>query len=195
MPVANPDSVLDSVKQALGLTPDVTQFDLDVTMHINSVIGSLLQMGVSNNSALYVPDNTTPWAAITTRQDVINLVKTYMYLKVRMIFDPPDGRYALPAVEKIIEELEWRIVSTVESTPVIPVPTWWDLTGLLDFPSGAQTGDFGFDTSTWNIYVNVVQVVKGYWWDLTGLSDFPAEAAVGDLGYDTTTGQVWRKTA
>jgi len=198
MPAANPNSVLDSVKQVLGLTPDMTQFDLDIVMHINFVIGSLQQLGANNDGAFHILDNSTLWSAITSRQDLINLVRTYMLMRVRLVFDPPATSFAIMAIEKQIEELGWRINIMAESTyspaPVIPAGVWWVLDGLSDFPVGAVIGDLGIDFTTGSVYGMLVIPVGGGMWNLTGLDDFPSEAIIGDLGYSTITGDVWRKT-
>ena len=200
MPVANPDSVLDSVKQVLGLTPDMTSFDLDIAMHVNAVIGSLQQFGVNSDAGLFISDNTVKWTSITTRQDVLNFVKTYVYMRVRFIFDPPASGFAISAIEKQVQELEWRIVAAIESglnadDAIIFLGTWYNLTGLLDFPAGSVSGDAGVDFGDYNIYVNDVISGSPYWWDLTGLSDFPLEAKIGDFGFDRDTGDVYEKVA
>lgn len=191
MTAPNPDSILDSVKQALGLTPDMTSFDVEVVMHINSVIGTLQQIGVSNNGALYVADNTTHWVSITTRQDLINLTKTYMYTKVKLIFDPPANPRVIEATEKQVTEFEWRLQIMAETPYVVTPPVilstkWWILNGFSDFPAGAITGDLGIDFTTGGVYaMNVVPADAGMY-NLTGLIDFPLDAVTGDLGFDSS---------
>jgi hypothetical protein len=73
--------------------------------------------------------------------------------------------------------------------------TWWDLTGLSDFPDGAVTGDAGIDFDTDDLYVDDTLIDTAFLWDLTGGIDFPEEATVGDWGIDTATGEIWKLTA
>lgn len=75
-----------------------------------------------------------------------------------------------------------------------PGTTWWDLTGLSDFPTQALPGDMGVDFSSDNLYADVISNDNAYWWDLTGGADFPNDALVGDWGLDTVTGDVYKKT-
>lgn len=192
MPSPNPDSILDSVKKALGLDSTDTTFDLDVTIFINSALGSLQQLGVGPSSGFVITDNTTLWTDYVYRSDYLGMVKSYMFMKVKLAFDPPDSRFALPAYEKMIEELGWRIVVTAETTIV---SNWWLLDGLSDFPTEAAAGDFGFDSVTGNIYVNGTPSAPGEWWNIDNGIDFPVNALVGDFGYDPTRHLVWRKTA
>lgn len=72
--------------------------------------------------------------------------------------------------------------------------SWWDLTGLTDFPTEAAVGDMGVDFSDDELYADVQTDSSAFWWDLTGGLDFPAEAEVGDWGYDTSTGEVFKFT-
>lgn len=194
---ANPDSILDSIKKALGIEPEIEAFDLEIVMFTNSVFGSLQQLGVGPDSGFLISDNTTLWAAYTARTDYLGMIKTYMCMKVRLLFDPPATSYAISAIESQTQQLEWRINVMAESTPApdVPASTWWDLTGLSDFPDGSVTGDYGIDTSNGDVYVCNSVVAQGYFWDITGLSDFPTDAFVGELGIDMATGDVWRKTA
>lgn len=194
MTAPNPESILDTVKKVLGLLPDVTAFDLDIVMHINGVIGSLWQFGVTSDASLAISDNTTLWSAITARQDILNLIRPYMFMRVKFIFDPPASGFAISAMTQQIQQFEWRLVSAVETTYAGPTVNgnWWVLDGLSDFPPGALIGDFGIDFPTGDVYSNGTDPGTGFWWDLTGLSDFPSDAAAGDFGYDTTTGSVWR---
>lgn len=191
---ANPESVLDSVKQTLGFQPEYQAFDLDILLHINSAIGDLFQIGGLSGPILHITDSTTLWAAITTRLEMLGMIKALIYMRVRLAFDPPASGFAISAIERQIEMLEFRINVAAEGPPAT-IPVWWDLTGLADFYANAAVGDFGFDSASENIYVNGTQLADGYWWDLTGLADFPAEALTGEFGYDTFTGDVWRKTA
>ena len=75
-----------------------------------------------------------------------------------------------------------------------PDTTWWDLTGLSDFPSGAVLGDMGIDFTTDDMYANLVVNDSAFWWDMTGLTDFPDGSVDGDWGLDTITGEVWENS-
>lgn len=193
---SNPDSILDSVKKVLGLDYDYTEFDLDVVIHINAAFGELLQLGVGPVDGFFISDNTSLWTAYTSRTDLLGMVKSWMYMKVRLAFDPPATSFTIEAFQKQIDEMTWRI-NVLAETPVVAVSSggWWDLTGLSDFPLGAVTGDAGYDRTTWSIYVKDQQTNAPALWDLTGLSDFPDEAVIGELGFDSDTGNVWRKSA
>lgn len=106
---ANPASILDSVKKVLGFDPDYTFFDLDITMHINSVFGSLWQLGVGGDTGFFISDRTTLWSQYVSQLSYLGLIQQYVYLSVRMVFDPPDGRFAIEAFKNQIEQLAWRI--------------------------------------------------------------------------------------
>lgn len=200
MTAPNPaDSILDSIKQALGVGVDNEAFDIDITMFINAVFGSLLQIGVGPSTGFFITDNSTVWSDYTTRTDMLGLIQTFMTLKVKFVFDPSSSRYAIAAVESIMAEYEWRIRLAAELpepvAQIIVVASWWDLTGLSEFPTGAIVGDLGIDWSDGDLWVDgssTTATNNSFFWDLTELSDFPAGAVVGDLGIDMSTGDVWR---
>lgn len=106
------DSILDSVKKVLGLPPEYTPFDTDIIIHINTVFGILRQLGVRSTS-YSISDNTAKWSDYLTEYPDLDMVKSYMYAKVRMMFDPPSGAHG-EALKSTIEELEWRMNFEVE---------------------------------------------------------------------------------
>lgn len=111
-PSPNPDSILDSVKKALGLDPGYTAFDLDIVMHVNTVFAALQQMGVGPATGFIIADNTALWSEYVTdnaNRVLLSGIQTYAYLKVRLIFDPPATSFSLDAIQKLIAELEWRL--------------------------------------------------------------------------------------
>lgn len=123
---ANPLSILDSVKKALGFDPDYTFFDLDVLMHINSAFGSLTQLGVGGDTGFWVSDNTTLWTQYVENLIYLGMIQQYIYMRVRMAFDTPATSFVINAFEKQIEELAWRINIAAEeinppSDPFAPV--------------------------------------------------------------------------
>lgn len=104
------DSILTSVKKALGLDPDYTPFDVDVVIHINSALSTLNQLGVGPPEGYSITDSSALWSDfLGVYESRLEFVKTYVYLKVRLIFDPPTAGFVLTSIEKQILELEWRI--------------------------------------------------------------------------------------
>lgn len=103
------DSILTSVKQQLGITEDYTAFDTELIIHINTVLRILNQLGVGL-VGFNITDKTQTWADfLGSRADELSDVKTYTYLKVRSIWDPPSVGSHMTAIENMIKELEWRI--------------------------------------------------------------------------------------
>lgn len=121
------DSILKSVKKAIGLDATDTSFDLDVIMHINSVFTTLNQLGVGPEDEYMIDGNVETWTEFIGDQKNINSVRSYMYLKVRMLFDPPATSFALEAMDKQIKEYEWRLNVAVEKPiPVVEVDEYGD---------------------------------------------------------------------
>ena len=112
------DSILTSIKKLLGIAEDYTQFDTDIIIHINSVLMILTQLGVGPENGFAIEDETTSWSDFipdsTTAK--IEAVKSYVYLKVRLLFDPPQSSAVIESINRLISELEWRINVTAEST-------------------------------------------------------------------------------
>lgn len=109
------ESILTSIKKLLGITEDYTQFDTDIIMHINSVFSTLTQLGVGPDIGFMINDKSVVWSDYFTTSDPrLNFVKTYIYLKVRLVFDPPQSSAAIDAINRQISELEWRINVAVD---------------------------------------------------------------------------------
>lgn len=102
-------SILDSVKKVIGLASDYDEFDADIIMHINSVFSTLNHLGVGPENGFSIEDATTTWDAFIGTDSRMNFVKTYVYLKVRLLFDPPATGYLVDSMEKQAQELEWRM--------------------------------------------------------------------------------------
>jgi len=103
------DSILTSVKKMLGIEEEYTHFDSDVTMHINSVMLSLNQLGVGPSTGFMITDSTETWSdLLLDRLDLI-AAKTFIFLKVKLVFDPPSSGFVVDAMERQIKELEWRL--------------------------------------------------------------------------------------
>ena len=110
------DSILTSIKKLLGIAEEYTQFDSDIIIHINSVFTTLRQLGVGPSKGFYIEDETAEWTDFVSDLSDIQAVKTYVYLKVRLLFDPASiGSATLAAYERQIQELEWRLNIVAES--------------------------------------------------------------------------------
>jgi hypothetical protein len=101
-------SILTSVKKILGIAESDTSFDVDVILHTNSVFSILTQVGIGPDDGFMIEDATPTWDAFVT-DNKLNSVKTYVYLRVRLLFDPPNTSFVIESMEKQIEELEWRL--------------------------------------------------------------------------------------
>ena len=103
------DSILKSTKKILGIAPEVDVFDLDILTHINSTFFTLNQLGIGPIEGFMIEDDTALWSEYLLDDTNLNAVRTYMFLKVRLVFDPPVSSYAITALEKQIVEHEWRL--------------------------------------------------------------------------------------
>ena len=114
------DSILTSVKKLLGITEDYTYFDADIITDINSVFMILHQMGVGSKEVFSIEDKTAKWSDFLGEAGDIAAVKTYVALKVRLMFDPPASAQHSNAINENIKELEWRLYSAESSENFIP---------------------------------------------------------------------------
>lgn len=103
------DSILDSIKKILGMPPAYDAFDTDLVIHINSVFGILAQLGVGPEGGFSISDNTTLWKAYLGDSKDLEMVKSYIALKVRLVFDPPTIGAVMDAMKEQIREYEWRL--------------------------------------------------------------------------------------
>ena len=101
--------ILETVKAALGILPSYTYFDQQLLMHINSVFTILQQLGVGPANGFVATDQST-WNEFFTDSNLQQeLVKSYVYLKVRLLFDPPSSSFVLDSMQKQANEYEWRL--------------------------------------------------------------------------------------
>jgi len=114
----NADSILNSIKKFLSISPDDPSFDQDVTLHINSVFSTLQQLGVGPSTGFFIEDAAKTWTDYLGTNPELNAVKSYMYLRVRLLFDPPTTSFALDSYKNQVLELEWRINVAVENTGI-----------------------------------------------------------------------------
>jgi len=116
--MTNEESILNSVKKSLGIAADYTIFDPDIIMHINSTFAVLHQLGVGPDIQFMIEDTTDTWNDFLSDRNELVMVKTYMFLKVKLLFDPPSSSFVVDAYKEQIAEYEWRMNVEVE-TPAI----------------------------------------------------------------------------
>lgn len=116
--MSNPESILDTVKKALGLDSTDTSFDIDITLFVNSAFGSLRQLGIGSDTGFIISDNTTLWAQYVSNLALLGLIKSYVFMKVKLAFDPPATSFGIDAVKNQIQELAWYInIGAEQFTP------------------------------------------------------------------------------
>lgn len=103
------ESILLTIKKLLGLGEDYNVFDMDIIIHINMVFNILNQMGVGPKDGFIIKDENDLWSSYIRDSRKLEMVKTYIYLKVRQIFDPGTSSALNNAIEAQISELEWRL--------------------------------------------------------------------------------------
>lgn len=114
------DSILTSIKKLLGIAEEYSEFDTDIIININSVFSILTQLGVGPEEGFAITDETATWDDYLGDQTLLEMVKSYMYLKVKKFFDPPQSGIVTNANDALIQELEWRINVTVDPQKEVP---------------------------------------------------------------------------
>ena len=107
-------SILTSIKKLLGVAEDYTEFDEDIITHINSVFLNLTQLGVGPEEGFMIKDDTAVWEDFINDSIQLQAVKTYVYLKVKLLFDPPLSSSVTESINRMIAELEWRLNAAVD---------------------------------------------------------------------------------
>ena len=111
------NSILDSIKESLGIVPEYTHFDATLIIHINSVFMILNQIGVGPEKGFTIHDATAIWEDFLPEDNTnYEAVKTYIGAKVKLMFDPPTGSVHMECLKQLISELEWRLNLEHEST-------------------------------------------------------------------------------
>ena len=109
------ESILTSIKKLLGIEEEYSHFDPDIIMHINTVFMILSQMGVGPSGGFSIEDETSVWTDYVVDVTKIESVKSYIYLKVKLLFDPPLSSAVTESINRMISELEWRLNVAAES--------------------------------------------------------------------------------
>lgn len=108
------ESILNSIKKLLGPDSSYEVFDPDIILHINSVFATLNQLGLGPAEGFEITGPDETWADFIGDVKYLNSVKTYIYIKVRLLFDPPSSSFVLTNLQKTAEELEWRLNVAVD---------------------------------------------------------------------------------
>lgn len=108
------ESILTSIKKMLGITEEYEHFDADLIMHINSVFMILTQLGVGSADGFFIKGKEEAWTDFLPEGTQLELVKSYMYLKVKLLFDPPLGSAVIDVINRQISEFEWRLNVAVD---------------------------------------------------------------------------------
>lgn len=109
------ESILTSIKKLLGIEEEYTHFDNDIIMHINSVFSVLTQLGVGPSDGFVITDESSTWEDFVEEKQTIEMVKSYTYLKVKLLFDPPSSSSVMESTNRLISEFEWRLNAAVET--------------------------------------------------------------------------------
>lgn len=108
------ESILNSIKKLLGVSEEYTHFDADIIIHINSAFSVLTQLGAGPSEGFSISDSSKVWSDFISDMAKIEMVKSYVFLKVKLIFDPPSSSAAIDAIKTQISEYEWRIQVAVD---------------------------------------------------------------------------------
>lgn len=104
-----PDSILNSIKKLLGLDPSYTVYDVDILMHINSVFSDLHQLGVGPADAFSIEDDSATWDSFLGDDNRLSSVRSYVFLRVKLLFDTPGTSFHIEAMQEQINKFEWRL--------------------------------------------------------------------------------------
>lgn len=156
---AIPNSILDDTKKLLGVHADDPSFDTDITLHINSVLSLLHQLGASPLESVSISDSTATWQMLLDNINGVNFMKSYVYLKVKSWFDPPVNANTMTALTEQIKELEWRLsITEIKFNPYaysgLDLGNVYIIDDLGDFPPEAPVGALGFDPDSGKLWVN-----------------------------------------
>lgn len=111
------DSILVSIKKLLGIDKEYNHFDADIIMHINSVFMVLTQLGVGPSGGFSISDDTPVWRDFIPEEDKnFEGIKSYIFMKVKLIFDPPLSSAVIESMNRLISEFEWRLNVAADST-------------------------------------------------------------------------------
>lgn len=109
------ESILITIKKLLDIDEGDDSFDTDVISHINSTLADLAQLGVGPEEGYVIEDDISTWRNLVDGSKLLTFVIDYVYLSVKLVFDPPQSSALISAIERRIEKLEWRISTAVDT--------------------------------------------------------------------------------
>lgn len=110
------ESILGTIKKLIGFEDDYTQFDTDLIIHINTAFASLAQIGSNLKEGFFITDKNNLWSEYTIDTSILEPIKMYVYLKTKMVFDPPASSMVIETIKQTINELEFRIQISADSS-------------------------------------------------------------------------------
>ena len=111
------DSILNSVKKMLGITEEYEHFDTDIIIHINSAFSILTQIGIGPDEGFAIQDDSTSWSDFIPEDShhLLEMVRSYMFMKVKFMFDPPTSSSVTDAYNRLLDEMEWRLMVAADT--------------------------------------------------------------------------------
>lgn len=103
------ESILNSIKKVLGLDAEYDVFDVDLIMHINSAFSDLHQVGAAPAAGFMIMDETATWSDFIQDKSNVEMVKSYVAIRVKLLFDPPTSAYGIESLQKQADKFEWRL--------------------------------------------------------------------------------------
>ena len=103
------ESILVSIKKLLGIAEDYDYFDQDIVMHINAAFMVLTQLGIGPSEGFLITDDTDTWSDFIDDATNLGSIQSYVYMKVKLMFDPPQNSFTVDSMQKLVNELEWRL--------------------------------------------------------------------------------------
>lgn len=135
------NSILTSTKKILGLDEAYEVFDPDIIIFINGAFSTLNQLGIGPDDGFTIEDKTSEWSELSLPEKWLSMVKEYVYLKTKRLFDPASTRYVIAAIDREITEYEWRLSAFREETVTPPPPPPEEIVYVDVFTGQELTGD------------------------------------------------------
>lgn len=111
------ESILNSIKKLLGIEPDDDSFDQELIMHVNTVFTLMTQLGLGPTDGFFITDATAKWTDYNPTRKDLEMMKSYIFLRVRLLFDPPQNSFLVDSIQKQCNEFEWRLNVQVDPPP------------------------------------------------------------------------------